>query len=197
MKDCPRCLDPIVLNGSRHTNKGWKVSYHLVYPLLAFPCNNTVLKAEVTALSNLPHLQIRLADGTCHHFVDTAVYSRNQLFRLPLNFKLSDDTCTSLSLPGDGSLSEFRTACVTCVEAGAWRIPNEGGHIASASRALRIPKSHAEGEVPQSRSTADPDIVKSLKALLRKSGQPEGRLIMMHGTVEAATFRWDASPRPC
>ena len=119
MKDCPLCLEPIVLNGSRQTNQGWKVSYHLVYPLLTFPCNNTVLKAEATALSNLPHLQILLVDGTSHHFVDTAVYSRNQLFRLPLNFKLSDDTCTSLSLQGDSFLSEFRTACVTCLEAGA------------------------------------------------------------------------------
>ena len=91
--DCPRCLDPIVLNGSRQTNKGWRVTYHLVYPLLTFPCNNIVLKADVTALSNLPHLPILLADGTSHHFVDTADYSRNQLFRLQLNFKLSDDTC--------------------------------------------------------------------------------------------------------
>ena len=32
---------------------------------------------------------------------------------------------------------------------------------------------------------------------VRKSGQPEGRLLIMHDTVEAATFRWDASPRPC
>ena len=43
VKDCPRCLDPIVLNSSRPTNQGWKVSYHLVDPLLTFPCNNSVL----------------------------------------------------------------------------------------------------------------------------------------------------------
>ena len=30
--------------------------------------------------------------------------------------------------------------------------------------------------------------MKSLNALLRKSGQPEGRLLMMHGTVEARSF---------
>ena len=80
---------------------------------------------------------------------------------------------------------------------GRRRIQDEGGSIASASRAPRLPKSHAGGEAPQSRSTGDPDIVKSLNALLRKSGQPPGRLLMMQGTVEAATFRWDASPRPC
>ena len=75
VKGCPCCLDPIVLNYSHQTNKGLKVSYHLVYQLLTFPCNYTVLKTEATALSNLPHLQILLADGTSHHFkfVDTAV----------------------------------------------------------------------------------------------------------------------------
>ena len=47
------------------------------------------------------------------------------------------------------------------------------------------------------KSTGDPDIVKSLTTLLRMSGQPEGRLLMIRVTVEAATFRWDASPHPC
>ena len=50
---CPRCLEVLILNGSRLTPEGWKISYHLVYPWLTFSCNNGTLKEEVTALSNL------------------------------------------------------------------------------------------------------------------------------------------------
>jgi len=198
-RECPRCLVPIILDGSRQTSKGWKASYHLVYPFLTFPCNNTMLKEEVTALSNLSQLQIRMTDGTMHCFVDTAVYSRNQLFRMPLNFKLSDHTCTPLRVPGTCTVSDFRAACVTCLEADAWRVPDDGG---SRDPPHRRPKSASrstgpEMPLPQSMSEPEITIVKSLIVLLRKAGQPEGRLQPLNCTVERATFRWDASPRPC
>ena len=38
---CPRCLAHMVLDGSRMTEAGWKVSYHVIYPWLVFPCNTT------------------------------------------------------------------------------------------------------------------------------------------------------------
>ena len=63
------------------------------------------------------------------------------------DFKLLDDTCTSLSLPGDGSLSEFRAACVTYLQVGRWKIPDEGGCITPASQAPKLSKAHAGCDV--------------------------------------------------
>ena len=34
--ECPKCLQPLVLNGSCSTAKGWKTSYHIIYPWLTF-----------------------------------------------------------------------------------------------------------------------------------------------------------------
>ncbi len=42
-QECPCCLAYMILDGSRMTDEGWKVSYHVVYPWLVFPCNTTML----------------------------------------------------------------------------------------------------------------------------------------------------------
>ena len=36
-KECPRCLQVLILVSSRMTPRGFKISYHLVYPWLTFP----------------------------------------------------------------------------------------------------------------------------------------------------------------
>ena len=120
---CPKCIEALVLDGSRHTVKGWKVSFHIIYPWLTFPCNTTALKQEATALSALPQLQYTAAGGESRSFVDPAVYSRNRQFRLPLSWRLSDSTCTPLQLPGAQSISAFLLACITKTEQEAWIVP--------------------------------------------------------------------------
>ena len=175
------------------------MSYHLVYPFLTFPCNNTILKDEVSALSNLSQLQIPLADGTRHRFVDTAVYSRNQLFRLPLNYKLSDETSTPLHLPGSCTVSDFRKACVTCLEDEAWRVPDgDDSRNLPSRRSIRpIRPTGPEASLPQLIHDPARAVEESVRALLRQAGQPEGRLQLLSNTDNRATFRWDARPRPC
>jgi hypothetical protein len=175
------------------------VSYHLVYPLLTFPCKNSILKDEVSALSNLSQLQIPLADGTRHRFVDTAVYSRKQLFRLPLNYKLSDETSTPLHLPGSCTVSDFRKACVTYLEDEAWRVPDgDDSRNLPSRRSIRpIRPTGPEASLPQLIHDQARAVEESVRALLRQAGQPEGRLQLLSNTDNRATFRWDARPRPC
>ena len=130
---CPRCLEVMILDGSRPANGGWKVSYHLVYPWLTFPCNNTVLKDEVTALSDLPQFKYTLPDGTVKRFIDSSVYSRNRQFRMALSHKLSDPTQTPLRLPGGPSLSTFLLSCITRIEPHSWHVPVEVSEDRSSS----------------------------------------------------------------
>jgi hypothetical protein len=87
-QEAPRCLEPMILNGSRATDQGWKVSYHVIYPWLTFPCNNTTLRDEVTRLSEDPCLQYKGPSGV-QRFIDPAVYTRNRQFRLPLCYTSS------------------------------------------------------------------------------------------------------------
>ena len=76
-QETPRCLEPMILDGSRDTDQGWKVSYHVIYPWLTFPCNNTTLRDEVTRLSEDPTLQYH-GTGGVKRFIDPAVYTRKQ-----------------------------------------------------------------------------------------------------------------------
>ena len=184
------------------TDKGWKVSFHLVYPYLTFPCNNTLLKDAATALSNLSSLCFCDGDGTTCRFVDTAVYTRNRQFRLPLNHKLSDATCSVLRLPGCPTASTFRLACVTCLEQEAWRVPESTSPpLPTTSLAVRTMSgagyaTRTSLSVPNEVRTAESGILSSLFALLRNAGQTDGRLQAKEG--DACTFRWTTfSPRPC
>ena len=119
LQQCPRCLEVLILDGSRNTRDGWKVSYHLVYPWLTFQRNNAALRDEVAALSDSPQLQYTTLGGARKRFIDSSVYSRNRQFRLGLCHKLSDATQTPLRLPGGPSVTTFLLSCITRIEEGS------------------------------------------------------------------------------
>ncbi len=108
----------MVLDGSRMTEAGWKVSYHVIYPWLVFPCNTMILKGEAERLSARPEFQFQ-------PFVDPTVYTNNRQFRLLLNCKLSDSTRTALSLALPPTLSSFSLSCITYIGPNVWRVPSE------------------------------------------------------------------------
>jgi len=120
---CPRCLAYMLLDGSRMTDEGWKVSYHVVYPWLVFPCNTTMLRHEVGKLSAHLDFQYLGKDGVQKPFVDPAVYTNNRQFRLLLNYKLSDKTQTALRLSSPPTLRSFIRSCITCIGPNVWRVP--------------------------------------------------------------------------
>ncbi len=121
-EECAQCLAYMVLNGSRMTDKGLKVSYHLVYPWLVFPCNTTMLRDEVTSMSEMEQFQYRTKNGDLKSFIDPAVYTNNRQFRLLLCHKLSDCTRTELCLSSPPTLPMYTRSCITHMEAKAWRV---------------------------------------------------------------------------
>ena len=123
--ECPCCLAYMILDGSRMTNEGWKVSYHVVYPWLVFPCNTTILRYEALALSAHPEFQYINKSGIQKSFVDPAVYTNNRQFRMLLNYKLSDQTQTALHLSAPPTLRSFARSCITCISPNVWRVPRE------------------------------------------------------------------------
>ena len=62
-EQCPKAAEAVVLDGSRSTPKGWKVSYHVVFPWVVFPNNNTSLKQIVQMLSEEPALHYLTSSG--------------------------------------------------------------------------------------------------------------------------------------
>jgi hypothetical protein len=44
-------LGHMILNGSRVMDKGLKISYHIIYPWLIFPCNTMALPNEVGSMN--------------------------------------------------------------------------------------------------------------------------------------------------
>ena len=204
ISECPKCLEPIVLDGSRTTANGWKVSFHLICPYLTFPRNDTVLKAAAIALSELPQLCFRDAKGTDCRFVDTAVYTRNRQFRLPLNHTLSDETRSVLRLPGPPTVSAFSLACVTCLKSEAWRVPDTAGPQRLVHRCISRGDSAAGIAATRTQyklngaCSAGSNIVSALLTLLHNAGQPDGTLQLKEGDVHTATFRWATNvPRRC
>jgi hypothetical protein len=186
-RDCPRCPDPIILDGSSQTSKGWKVSYHLLYPLL---CSKT--KFLHLAIFPSCRSRWRIEQGTA------AVYSRNQLFRLPLNFKLPDETSTPLRLPGSCAVSDFRNACVTCgtcLDNEAWRMPdgddsrNTRPDYISARSDLLVPRRHYPSRSTIRRGPSGSLYVPSCY----KPGSQRGDCNC--SAMDKRSFRWDAQPR--
>jgi hypothetical protein len=199
-QEAPRCLEPMILNGSRATDQGWKVSYHVIYPWLTFPCNNTTLRDEVTRLSEDPCLQYKGPSGV-QRFIDPAVYTRNRQFRLPLCYKLSDRSRTGLSLPSPPLLSTFGRACISKIEIDSWRVPEES--VPAALRPARTTRtsrglSPANDMCMVDRAQLSP-LTTYLYQLLRRLGHPEGRLTPQGHKFGKETFRWEVSPgrRPC
>ena len=194
-KDCPRCLEPMVLDGSRHTEKGWKVSYHVIYPWLTFPCNTTSLKEEATKLGLDPRFQYPGPDGL-HRFLDIAVYTRNRQFRTPLSWKLTDSSRTALRWPGDPRASKFGLACITRIEPDTWTVPVEPFFMAQVPPP---PVRHIPTTAATTRLMQDDPIVRHLYRILKQQGHPEGRLTSQGQKFGMETFRWEVSPnrRPC
>ena len=169
-QECTCCLTNMTLDGSRMTDEGWKVSYHVIYPWLVFPCNTTTLRHEVGELSTHPDFQYLCKSGVQKPFVDPAVYINNRQFQLLLNYKLSDKTQTALRLSSPPTLRSFVRSCITCIGPNVWRVQCKSVSLATH------------------RADADSDIAVSIKELLRKQGHPEGRLI---SSSDGCSYRWE------
>ena len=200
-QETPRCLEPMILNGSRATDQGWKVSYHIIYPWLTFSCNTTMLRDEVTRLSDDPSLQYN-GPGGIQRFIDPAVYTRNRQFRLPLCYKLSDRSRTGLSLPSPPLLSTFGRACISRIEIDSWRVPEEPvpADLRPAHNTRRTSRDLAPTNDTCMLDWAQlAPLTKYLYQLLRRQGHPEGRLTPQGHKFGKETFRWEVSPgrRPC
>ncbi len=114
------------MNGSRPTKGGWKVSYHLVFPWLTFPCNDGLLKALVQESSD-HNLQCPSRQGTTKSFVDALVYTQKRQFRTALSWKLDDSTTFGLRLWGFEEDEWLLLTFVTCTKDELWRIPDAAG----------------------------------------------------------------------
>lgn len=198
--ECNHCLAHLVLDGSRMTDEGWKVSYHVVYPWLVFPCNTTTLKNEAVLLSARPEFQYSDKTNMQKPFVDPAVYTNNRQFRLLLNYKLSDSTRTALTLASPPTLSAFALSCITYIGPGAWRVPPESVQPPLRNRSVRT---SVASEAPRNSSRCvrpaedDPAVDAFIKACLYEQGHPEGRLTR---STDGQAFRWQIlnnAPRPC
>ena len=200
-QECPRCLVPMILNGSRATDHGWKVSYHVIYPWLTFSRNNTTLREEVTLLSSDPRFHYNGPNGI-QRFIDSTVYTRNRQFRLPMCFKLSDRSRTGLGLPGPPLLSTFGRACISKIEVDSWLVPEESlpavksiGHVISIA--------NQQGSVVNDTRMLDKEqltpLINYLHQLLHRQGHPPGQLTPQGKKFGKETFRWSVSPgrRPC
>ena len=199
-QECPRCLAHMVLDGSRMTDGGWKVSYHVVYPWLVFPCNTMTLKNEAGLLSSRPEFQYCDKDNVQKPFVDPAVYTNNRQFRMLLNYKLSDTTRPALTLAAPPTLSAFVLSCITHIGPGVWRVPPEPIQsqlrdrpvsVSAAKRALHDPGHHARP------AEGDSEVAAFIKECLYGQGHPEGRLTR---STDGRAYRWEtlhSIPRPC
>ena len=114
--ECPQCLAYMLLHSSRTTGDGLKVSYHIIYPWLVFPCNNSMLRDEIRDMSAMPAFQYFTQTGTQKPFIDPGVYTRNRQFRLLLNCKLPDRTRTALQLSQHPTLDLFVRSCITHIQ---------------------------------------------------------------------------------
>jgi hypothetical protein len=123
--ECPQCLAYMLLHSSRTTGDGLKVSYHIIYPWLVFPCNNSMLRDEIRDMSAMPAFQYFTQTGTQKPFIDPGVYTRNRQFRLLLNCKLPDRTRTALQLSQHPTLDLFVCSCITHIQERSWHVPPE------------------------------------------------------------------------
>ena len=198
-EECNRCLAHMVLDGSRMTDEGWKVSYHVIYPWLVFPCNTTTLKSEAERLSARPEFQYRDKANVLKPFVDQTVYTNNRQFRLLLNCKLSDSTRTALTLASPPKLSSFLRSCITYISPDAWRVPQESEpqmHNRSARRSA-VSGAPRRSSLCQCPANDGPAVDAFIKKCLYEQGHPEGRLIR---STDGQAYRWETLndiPRPC
>jgi hypothetical protein len=156
VRECPRSREAVVLDGSRRTAGGWKVSYHVVYPWLAFPCNEGLLPGVVVQLRRLEALQYTSPGGVRRPFVSAVHYTPNRAFRTAMSWKLSDETCTPMRIRGGDTLSNFLLACVTCIEPDAWHVPPAESHKAATAAAAAAVAAAAAAAAAASAASAGP-----------------------------------------
>jgi len=125
--ECPGCFKPIILCGSRASKGWWKASYHVVLPKLIFRHNTGVLKAVATSIAQCPELQYmdKSKDGTgSFSFVDKTIYTRNRQFRLPLCWKLDDNSKTPFVFEEERvTLDDYKAAVISDIRQGGWLVP--------------------------------------------------------------------------
>ena len=103
----------MILNRSGMTGQGLKVSYHVIFSWLIFPCNTTMLHDEIGLMSELPQFHYNTADGQQKSFIDPGVYTSNRQFRLLLCHKLSYQSQTALTLSKPPTIDMFARSCIT------------------------------------------------------------------------------------
>ena len=70
IQQCAQSLGHMILRGSRMTGDGLKISYHIIFPWLVFPCNTTMLHDVVGSMSEMPQFQYRAVNGDRKPFID-------------------------------------------------------------------------------------------------------------------------------
>lgn len=143
LETCPQVMDPVILDGSRQTPRGWKVSYHVIFPWLVFPRNDGSLKELASTLSACAELQYLSPSQELKPFVDDKVYTKNRLFRTVQSWKLDDPSCTAMRITGPATVERLLMSFITRIEPGSWLVPASGAPE-GASTALPRPR-HSEG----------------------------------------------------
>ena len=197
----PRCFTHMILCGSRMTSGGLKISYHIIFPFLVFPCNTTMLHDEVGLMSEMDQFQYRTSTGHIKSFIDPGVYTSNRQFRLLLCSKLSDCTMTALQLSSPPTVLQFVRSCITQIDDTAYRIPQDNVPR-GVQRRSQLRKRHptATQEALSSTSGTLAPLCSFLYNLLHKHGQPGGILSVAGVSLHETKFRWQVaqdSLRPC
>ena len=172
----PKTREVIVLDGSRTTAAGIKVSYHIIFPWITFVRNDGALQDLVRELSTHPGLQYVSRSGERKIFVDDQVYTRNRQFRTVLSWKLDDRTTTGLHIRGAESDRRLLQSFVTRIEAHSWRAPEKA--------VPRDPSFNLTHRLrpPRGRPTLPGDgtpLIGSLRQLLAAEGHQSGQLTPM------------------
>ena len=127
LEEQPNCFQTLVLSGSRQSKSTWKTSYHVILPYLIFQTNYGILKTLANSLSCHPELQYEgqgKSGQEMFSFVDKGIYSKNRVFRLPLCWKLDDESKTPFLLPNNfNTVSGYRLAALTDILPDGWRVP--------------------------------------------------------------------------
>ena len=199
VKQCAQCLGYMILKGSRLTDDGLKISYHVIFPWLVFPCNTTMLRDVVGSMSEMPQFQYTTTKGDQKPFIDSAVYTRNRQFRLLLCNKLSDRSRTALLLSSPPTIAMFVRSCITHIEGAVGLVPQDPipRTVAAKSSAK---KQHRSGAEPSLAPPTFNPLCSFLLQLLHRQGQPNGALTLVSASKGDIKFRWQVPSntlRPC
>ena len=201
-EQCAYSLGHMILRGSRMTGDGLKISYHIIYPWLVFPCNTTMLHDEVGTMSEMPQFQYITATGVRKSFIDPGVYTSNRQFRMLLCNKLSDKSQTALRLSCPPTISMFVRSCITNIgDKVAMIPPEEIPRGVSGKRSKKRPRTAGADTTRSASNVLIPHPLHNfLLQLLQKQGQPSGTLTFANESQHEYKLRWQVLPdltRPC